>query len=312
MSRAPSRRSTSRSMRPRSISPTRSSVRSPTPTAFRFRPRPAADGIVRRIEVRAREAGNQLGGVRARQQQRRADRPPDRRAALPHGRLRPVLARPRALAHRQHHAEFGRPAGPAGFAERRHLPHHARSRHRHHLRGRAAHRQAAAALSVGARRLQGQGQLLHALPRHRHRHRRPARAVPHHPVRRQGQRDVSRPRPRSAGRCSSISAPTSDSGARCSTSPPAPSASGAPRARRSSRRRWSCSCLPTSISIAGTCATPTSRPAGSCSSARSRRSRCSIPRSPRASRASRSRWSRSAASGSSSISRPTASTARCC
>ena len=68
---------------------------------------PGADGIVRRIEVRAREAQHQLGGVRARQQRRRADRPPDRRAALPHGRLRAVLARPRPLAHRQHHAESG-------------------------------------------------------------------------------------------------------------------------------------------------------------------------------------------------------------
>ena len=35
---------------------------------------------------------------------------------------------------------------------------------------------------------------LHALPRHRHRHRRPAGAVPDHPVRGQGQRDVSRRR----------------------------------------------------------------------------------------------------------------------
>ena len=140
----------------------------------------------------ARARGRQqLGGVRARQQQRRADRPADRRAALPHGGFRAVVARPRPVAHRQHHAELGRPAGPAGFAERRHLPHHARSRHGDHLRGRAAHRPAAAALSVGAGRLQGQDQLVHALPRHRHRHRGPARAVPHHPVRREGLGDVS-------------------------------------------------------------------------------------------------------------------------
>ena len=58
----------------------------------------------------------QLGGLRARQQRRRADRPPDRRAALSHGRLRPVLARPRPLAHRQHHAELRRPPGAAGHA----------------------------------------------------------------------------------------------------------------------------------------------------------------------------------------------------
>ena len=43
---------------------------------------------------------------------------------------------------------------------------------------------------MGAGRLQGQGQLLHALLRHRHRHRRPARAVPHHPVRGEGLDDV--------------------------------------------------------------------------------------------------------------------------
>ncbi len=50
---------------------------------------------------------------------------------------------------------------------------------------------AAAALSVGTRRLQGQDQLLHALSGHRHRHRGTSRAGADHPVRRQGQRDVS-------------------------------------------------------------------------------------------------------------------------
>ena len=132
--------------------------------AHRKRPHPGLDRA-RRRRHRAPHRGarargqHQLGGVRARQQQRRADRPADRRAALPHGRLRPVLARPRPVAHRQHHAELRRPAGSPGQRHRRHLPHHARSRHRHHLRRRAAHRQAAAALSVGAGRLQGQGQL---------------------------------------------------------------------------------------------------------------------------------------------------------
>ena len=141
---------------------------------------------------RARARGrHRLGDLRARQFQRRADRPPDRRAALSHGRLRPVLARPRHFARREHHAELGRPARAAGLGNRRHFPRHTRSRHRHHLCRGAAHRQPAADLFVGARRLQGQGQFVHALPRHRHRHRRPARAVPHHPVRGQGQRDVS-------------------------------------------------------------------------------------------------------------------------
>ena len=51
---------------------------------------PGADGIVRRMQMRAREGSHQLGGVRARQLRRRADRPADRRAALPHGRLGPA------------------------------------------------------------------------------------------------------------------------------------------------------------------------------------------------------------------------------
>ncbi len=70
----------------------------------------------------------QLGGVRAHQQFRRADRPADRRAALPHGRLRPVLARPRALAHRLHHAQSpatarcGRRTRPPTFSASRSIP----------------------------------------------------------------------------------------------------------------------------------------------------------------------------------------------
>jgi len=79
-------------------------------------------------------------------------------------------------------------------AHRRHLPHHARSRRRHHLCRRAADRQAAAALSVGARRLQGQGQLVHVVPGHRDRHFRIAGVGADHPVRGQGQHHVSRRR----------------------------------------------------------------------------------------------------------------------
>ena len=150
-----------------------------------------ADGIIRRIEVRAREAGQNWAVFAL---ANNSDEQIDRLIVAPHYRMvdsGTVVARPRPVAHGQHHAELGRPAGPPGFAERRHLPHHARSRHGDHLRGRAAHRPAAAALSVGAGRLQGQDQLVHALPRHRHRHRGPARAVPHHPVRREGLGDVS-------------------------------------------------------------------------------------------------------------------------
>ena len=49
------------------------------------------DGIVRRIEVRAREADSNWG-IRAGQQRRSANRPAHRRAALPHGGLRTALA----------------------------------------------------------------------------------------------------------------------------------------------------------------------------------------------------------------------------
>ena len=134
---------------------------------------PGPDGIVRRIEVRAREAGNQLGGVRARQYRRRADRPADRRAALPHGRA-PACSGPISdcRASSTITPSSGERPDRQDSRDRRHFPHHARSRHGHHLRARAAHRQPAAALSVGAGRLQGQDQFLHALLRHRHRHRR--------------------------------------------------------------------------------------------------------------------------------------------
>ena len=163
--------------------------------AHRRRPHPGF-GRARRRRHRAphrgaRARGRQpLGGVRARQYRRRADRPADRRAALPDGRLRPVLARSRPVARRHRDAERGRAARAAGFGDRRHLPRHARSRHGRDLRAGASLRQPAAALSVGARRLQGQGQFLHALLRHRHRHFRIAGAVPDHPVRGEGLGDV--------------------------------------------------------------------------------------------------------------------------
>ena len=133
---------------------------------------------------------HQLGDLCALQFRRRADRPADRDPALSHGGFGTVLARSRIVARGRHHAEFGRAPRPAGFRGRGYFPHHARSRHRHHLRRRIAHRQAAAALSVGAGRLQRQDQFVHALLRHRHRHRRIAGVVPDHSVRGEGQRDV--------------------------------------------------------------------------------------------------------------------------
>ncbi len=74
---------------------------------------PAADGIVRRIGVRAREGGNNWAVIAVANSQRRTARPPDRHSALSHGWLGLAVARPRHLARRQHHAKFRRPA-PTG------------------------------------------------------------------------------------------------------------------------------------------------------------------------------------------------------
>ena len=151
---------------------------------------PGTDGIVRRIEVRAREGGqNWVVFALA----NNTDDQLDRLIVAPHYRIVSsgiAVARSRTVAHRHHHAVDRRPSRAAGQRDRRHLPHHARSRRRGDLCRGAAHRQAAAALSVGARRLQGQGQLVHALPGHRDRHFRIAGAGADHPVRGQGQHHV--------------------------------------------------------------------------------------------------------------------------
>ena len=106
----------------------------------RCRPRraPTASSAASRC-ARRNAAALQLGGVRARQQRRRADRPAAGGAAFPARRLGPLLARPRRIAHRQHHAEPGLRAGPPAEPGGRRLPHHARSRRRRHLRRRTAH-----------------------------------------------------------------------------------------------------------------------------------------------------------------------------
>ena len=162
--------------------------------SHRSRPHPGVDGPRtgrhRAAHGRARARGQpQLGGVRARQFRQRADRPADRRSALPAGGLGPAVARSRSLTRGDHHVER-RPSRAPGRHRRRRLPHHARSRRGDDLRRGAAHQQAHADLFVGARRLQGQDQQHHALLRHRDRHLGPARALPHHPVRGEGQRDV--------------------------------------------------------------------------------------------------------------------------
>jgi hypothetical protein len=158
---------------------------------------------------------------------------------------------------------------------------------------------------VGARRLQGQGQQLHALPRHRDRHRRPARAVPHHPVRGQGQRDVSRRRRarlvgvtyrgrfRFWGKDMSAGANGMAYSASLFRGNAGPLSRSEPEPLARPLR-------------------PISRRAGSPSSARWSRSRWSIRRSPRALPGCRCCSSPSPGSASSSTSPPRASTARSC
>ena len=74
---------------------------------------------------------------------------------------------------------------------------------------------------------------LHALLRHRHRHRRPAGAVPHHPVRGQGQRDVPGRRRARLGGAGLYRHRLRLLGQGVRHVGRAPSASGAPAARRS-------------------------------------------------------------------------------
>ena len=266
--------------------------RRPHPGFDRARP----DGIVRRIEVRAREGGTNWAVFAL---ANTSDEQIDRLIVVPHYRMvgsglfwpdlglsRVVDITPRAgdRPERQDSAtaDIFRITLDPGT--------------RHHLRRRAAHRQAAAALSVGARRLQGQGQLLHALPRHRHRHRRPAGAVPHHPVRGEGQRDVpGRRRARLGGaglyrhRLRILGQGVRPVGrrrahlARVRRSDPGGDAAGVP-VRLSQSQPLACALRAHHLRLAGV-----PRRAG-------RRSRCSIRRSPPASRASRSRRSRCSAS----------------
>ena len=112
-----------------------------------------------------------------------------RRAALPARRFGRRLARPWRHAH-QRRSPRAKGIAPEREDTRRcgRLPHHPRSRRDHHLRRGAAHTEPAAALSVGSRVLQGQADEPDAVSRHRHRHFRPARAVPHHRFRGQGRR----------------------------------------------------------------------------------------------------------------------------
>ncbi len=154
--------------------------------AGRRRHRPAHRGQ----RARGRRAAG-VDRVRADQRFRRAADPPDRRAPLPLRRLGRRLARSRILAHHHDHREPGPGAGAGGQPPGGRVPADPRSGHDSDLRRRAAHAVAAAALSVGAGRLQGQVDQPHALRGHTDRHRGPARAVPDDRVRRARGDDLS-------------------------------------------------------------------------------------------------------------------------
>ena len=140
---------------------------------------PGADGIVRRIAVKARTAGlaARLDRLRAQQRFRPADRPLARGAAFATHGLASRLARSRLDPHHRRHGERRLLARAPTGVGCRHLPDHARSGRHRHLCGRARDAGSAAALSVGFGRLQGEGERADPLSRHRHRHRRPSGAV---------------------------------------------------------------------------------------------------------------------------------------
>ena len=156
---------------------------------------PGSDGIIRRIEVSAREAGTAPSWI-VFALTNDTDEQVDRLIVAPHFRLVgsgviwPDLGASRVSA-------ITASQGSPPEREDRPTPTcsaDARSRHHRHLRRRVAHAEPAAALSVGARRLQGQGHQPDALQGHDDRHCRPSRAVPHHRVRREGRGDLSRRR----------------------------------------------------------------------------------------------------------------------
>ena len=259
-----SSRSRFRATTSRSISPARSRSTRTRARTSRFRRRPAPTASCAASKSRpTTSVERRLGGLRARQHHRRAARPADRRATFPAGEFRPVLARPRVEPHRGDHAQRRFRARPPGEPGRRRLPRHAQPRRGGHLHRRARVAEPAAGLSVGPRSLQGLGQLLHALPRYRDRHRRPAGAVPDHPVRGQGNLDVPGDRGALLG------------GARLYQRRLRLPQQGhrdlarqrADLARRHRSRRWlrpsSSSCSPISISIAGTGISATVRSSGS-------------------------------------------------
>ncbi len=245
---------------PRSTSPPSSSAIRPRPIRIQVSAAPGADGIVRRIQRAARSEGSdQLGGVRARQFRRRADRPPDRRAALPHGRLGPVAGpisacrasspSRRARASRR----SGRTAPPPTSSASRSIP--------------------ARCITFVAELRTDQLPQIYLWEPDAYKDKVNSLTLYHGIVIGIAgllalfltilfvvKGSVMFPPPRrSAGRCWSISASTSASGARCSISAAGRRAHLARLGRSDPRRRrcW-CSCSPISTSTAGTCATCTS------------------------------------------------------
>ena len=126
--------------------------------ARRRRHRPADRGQ----RARARGAAR-LDRLRADQRFRRAIDPPYRSPALPFRRLRPRLARSRLVANRDHHRQSGRGPRTRGQRGGGRFPLDPRSGNDRDLCRGTAHADAAAALFVGARRVQGQVDQPHAL-----------------------------------------------------------------------------------------------------------------------------------------------------
>ncbi len=190
---------------------------------------PGSDGIVRRIEVRAKEAGTRPNWI-VFALTNDTDEQIERLIVAPHFRLVgsgviwPDLG---ADAHLRHYRQPGLPAGACRERRRRRVPADARSRHDRHLCRRTAHAEAAAAASLGARRLQGP-----APPACRST-RASSSASPacwrcFSPLSSSSRaRSSFRPRRRWPGRCSPMSASISASGARFSAPRASPTASGA-------------------------------------------------------------------------------------
>jgi hypothetical protein len=125
---------------PPSTSPTRSTIQHTDGDRIQVSTAPGADGIVRRIEVRAREAGqNWVVFALA----NNGDEQIDRLIVAPHyrmvgsGLIWPDLGLSRIVTITP---STGDPPERQDKRHRGHLPHHARSRHRDHLRRGTAHR----------------------------------------------------------------------------------------------------------------------------------------------------------------------------